>query len=662
MQKTLLITLFSICFFYKSNGQNTFYKSFDQENAEGVKGKSKCFDGFFNHEEIKPSELAKSNNLTVEAWIAAQEYAINVAAIADREQNLQTGYLFGINQLGKLAASVAVNNQWLTVVSDQAVPLLKWTHVAMSIENGKNISLYINGKKSGNLDFSDKITYCDTCKLSIGKTQTKMPATETERPTSAAIKTQNRFDGLIDELYIHDKVLTIKEINENFEKIKPNNPQPLKFRQMPSGGSGGSGFGAFYTNLKYSEGWDALWRGSEYPDIVVKFENTPIRYVFWRGTGYIPAIVNEKNMWMTDQSLEHWGTGECYEAMGDKQARYSHVRIIENTPARVVVHWRYALAGIKHQLFPEDENGWSDWADEYWTIYPDGIAARKQVLWSKRYETDKGSMQWQETIFFCQPGTRPQDNVDMEALTFMDMTGNKASYSWENGPPKIKQFPNPKYQSIEMVNFKATYKPFSVFDEKRVCRPFSFGNMKDYTTFPNWNHWPVQQTMSDGRNVVAPDKPSHSSLTDTNGKTQIVEKKADGVYWASSLRGMTDKPIDALLDLAKSWNYAPTISSFSAVKTAIYDKYQRSYMLSVSDASVKGITFTVDASANSPICNLPILIENFDAFSAKIKINNKKLTAGKEYQIGKIGTLETDKTVIFIKIKSEIPLNISIKK
>jgi hypothetical protein len=408
--------------------------------------------------------------------------------------------------------------------------------------------------------------------------------------------------------------------------------------------------------LKYSPGWDALWRGSEFPDIVVRFENSPIKYVFWRGTGYIPAIVNEKNMWMTDQSLEHWGTGECYEAMGDKQARYSHVRIIENTPARVVVHWRYALAGIKHQLFPEDENGWSDWADEYWTIYPDGIAARKQVLWSKRYETDKGSMQWQETIFFCQPGTRPQDNVDMEAITFLDMKGNKASYSWQDGPPKLKMFDKPKYQSIELVNFKATYKPFSIFDEKRVCQPFSFGNKKEYTTFPNWNHWPVQQVMSDGRNAIAPDKPSHASLTGSNGKMQIVEKKADGVYWASSLRGMTDQPIETLMDLAKSWNYAPAISSNSA--TFAYDKYQRAYIVS---GAKEAFDFTVNATENTPVCNLSLVLENYKKGIKSIKVNGKKLKQGKDYNIGQVEGLENTNTVLFIKVKSSTVFNVKIK-
>jgi hypothetical protein len=662
MKNILLVNILLFSFGFNSYGQNqaAFYKSFDGETTTGVKGKAKCFDGYFTNDETRFTALSNPKNFTVEAWIAVQEYASNVAAIADRELDFKSGYLLGINHKGNLSGSVSVNNQWKTVVSTESLPLLKWTHVAMRVENGKKIEIFINGQKAGSLDLNENIMLCDSCALSIGKTQTKTNASNTERSTSATIKTQNRFDGLIDELYIHNEALTAAEILQNFTKIKPAQPQPLQFRQMPSGGSTSTGFGAVYTHLKYAAGWDALWRGSEYPDIVVKFENTPIRYVFWRGTSYIPAIVNEKNMWMTDQSLEHWGTGECYEAMGDKQARYTHVRIIENTPARVVVHWRYALAGIRHQLFPEDENGWSDWADEYWTIYPDGIAARKQVLWSKRYETDKGSMQWQETIFFCQPGTRPQDNVDMTALTFMDMSGNKASYSWENGPPKLPMFKNPQHQPIELIHFKAQYKPFSIFDEKRVCQPFSFGNMKEYTTFPNWNHWPVQQVMSDGRNANAPDKPSHSSLTGSNGKMQIVEKKEEGVYWASSLKGMTTQPIDSLMNLAKSWHHAPAFKDLTAGVTAIYDKYQRGYVLTCNHSGLKKIGFTVSASAESPVCNLPIVLENYNQTVDKISVNGKVLKMGKDFYVGQVAGLEQNKTVLFINMNSTVPIHIKI--
>lgn len=659
MKKTTLLSAILICIIHASVGQQAaFYESFDTGAVEGVKRRAQLFDGFFTERLIAASSVPQSENFTIEAWIAVQEYAANIAAIADKENSFKSGYLFGINQYGRLVAGFAIYDKWLTLSSDEVVPLLKWTHVAMTVENGKTVSLYINGKSSGTTHLTGNISFCDTCPLSIGKTQTATTPTNTERLTSMNIRSYNRFDGLMDELTIHPALLSSDAVAKSFEGAKPVILQPLKFREMPSGPSGPSAFGAFYTKLKYSPGWDALWRGSDYPDIVVRFEASPVKFVFWRGTGYIPALVNEKGMWATDQSLEHYGTGECYEAMGDKQTRYSHVRMIENTPARVMIHWRYALAGIKHQLLPEDEWGWGDWVDEYWTIYPDGIAARKQVLWSRRYEKDKKVMQWQETIFFCQPGTKPQDNVDMQALTFMDLEGTKQSYSWEAGPPTVKAFDKPRYQPVELVNFKSKYKPFNIFNEKRRCKPFSFGNMKEYTTIPNWNHWPVQQVASDGRNAVAPDKPSHASLTDSNGETQIAERQDDGSYWSGMLKGMTDGPIDSLLTLARSWNFPAPATSLSASASALYDKYSRAYTITVSNPTEKELAFVVQASASSPVYNLPLVISNWNIRSLRITCNNKVLKEGKNFVVGNVPELEGNKVIVFLKIKTAKPFTL----
>ena len=60
-------------------------------------------------------------------------------------------------------------------------------------------------------------------------------------------------------------------------------------RRMPSGPKGPGRFGAGYCKLKYYEQWDALWRVDEHPDVLVRFDQTPVRVVFWRGSRYSPA-------------------------------------------------------------------------------------------------------------------------------------------------------------------------------------------------------------------------------------------------------------------------------------------------------------------------------------------------------------------------------------
>lgn len=663
LKSLIFYLVFTALFIQTVKAQPIIYQeTFDLDTAKGVSGNAKIFDGYFTEHVVEGNIVKEpAEGFTIQAWVAPQEYATNISAILDREKEMSSGYLLGIDNHGKLVAGIAVNGKWISCTSEQPLPLLKWSHIVMTYKSGSGVVLYVNGNKAGENVFSARADLCADCKISIGKTQTKLPATNTERETSRAIVNYGRFDGLIDEIKVFGVTLGAAEVFMLFSVITPKNPQPLTFRKMPSGTDERKPFGAYYTRLSYSPGWDKLWHGSDLSDVVVKFENSPVKFVFWRGTGYIPGIVSENGIWSTEQSIENYGTGECYEAMGDKQARYSHVRIIENTPARTVIHWRYALAGIKHNILHEDENGWGDWADEYWTIYPDGVAARKQVLWTDHWEKEKRVFQFQETIFFNQPGTKPQDNVDMDTLTFLDENGVKATYSWRNGPPK--KFETPAFQPIQLVNFKSQYKPFSIFSPERICKPFSFGNRKEYTTFPNWNHWPVQQVLSDGRNAVAPDKPSHASLTDSNGSMQVIEKGGDNSYYTASLLGMTNKNIESLLPLSKSWNHAPAIRTISkGFKFKGYDKYQRAYLIDASDALSSTLTFTISATEASPVHNLALVIDNWKAEDIDLMAAGRKLQKGKDYSLGYLPGLELSKTVLFVYLSSISTADFIIKR
>lgn len=621
------------------------------EFVDGVIGKAALFDGF--NTEIKDTIEGDLNKFSIAMWIAPQEYSWNNTPMIDMDN-----VFLGIDDLGHVVCIIKNDNETVTCLSETCIPLLKWSHVAMTVKQGKEVSLFINGEKVGT-SVIPEIVLPEKMYVSIGKSIHKQVPNGTERATSQAITRYMYFDGLIDELCIYNNDLTKKEIKGQYKR-NVISEVPLKYRKLPSGTNEPMDFGAYYTKLKYSPAWDKQWRGSDYPDIVVRFgKNNPTKLVFWRGTGYIPALVTENDIWMTDQSVENFGTGECYEAMGDKQCRYSHVRLLENTPARVVVHWRYALAGIKHQIFLESEVCSGDWVDEYWTAYPDGVVVRNQILWSDFPDNFINSYQFQETIFFNQPGTKPEDNVYYQAITFMDLDKNKASYSWENGAPE--SFEKPVYKPIQLVNTKSEYKPFGIYDKKRITYPFKFGWTKGYTKFPCWNHWPVAQLASDGRNSKAPDKVSHSSLTQVNCDKQIYERRDDGSVRVCSMMGLTTDSIDNLLPLALSWNNPPDIiMKDCGMQYVGYDKYQRAYKFFMSQEKEGVSEFEVLGLKDSPICGIPIEIENCNMDVESVTLNGKILKKGKDVFLGKVYMSEKEKLLIWINCNSYNKCNVGL--
>ena len=113
----------------------------------------------------------------------------------------------------------------------------------------------------------------------------------------------------------------------------------------------------------------------------MQFDGSPVRVVFWRGLRYSPAWVTENGLWLADQSMESGNDEGCVEHMQDIHTTYSHVRIVESSPARVVVHWRYApVSGHDHNWPASARSEWAWWVDEYYTFYPDGTGVRK-VRW-----------------------------------------------------------------------------------------------------------------------------------------------------------------------------------------------------------------------------------------------------------------------------------------
>jgi len=456
------------------------------------------------------------------------------------------------------------------------------------------------------------------------------------------------FDGIIDELIVHKKALSKEEIVKQYRSIEPEHDPPFESRKFPRVKSSGR-FGANYTRLKFYPEWDAIWPVGDYMDVVVQFDELPTKVMFWRGTRYSACQVSENGKWMADQSREtgsNWFLQEdsreniptgCVEHMSDVQCRSSRVAIIENNDARILVNWRYLQMDVKfRQLDLPNETGFGEWGNEYYYIYPDGVTVRKVL---------PGRGGWQETIFLNEPGTRPEDNVELEACILLNMKGESRSYTWEHGYPVFDL----DDAVIQVTNFKSDFKPYIIFREGGGFEVFNLEVRPQYSHFPWWNHWPVAQTISDGRSASAPDRAAHSSLSwgYPNGE--------------AALYGMTNQDPLSLVDLAKSWNRPPKMKlSGDGFVSKGYDYTERAYVLDTEDQEA-AIELEFNASKENPIHNLALVVYNWGGEAVSLRINDKDIAIGKDFRTGIEYDVEGNmKLIVWIKYKSKNKTRISL--
>jgi len=624
--------------------------------VQGSSGKGLRFDGLTTSIVRKADKTPKLGNaFTIEAWVALGAYPWNWCPIVSQADFGKSGYYFGIDSQGRFGLCIEAGGKWIvcrsqvpkkrleTVGQKVDLDLRTWYHLAAVYDSADGITIYCDGKIVNKSPVTGKIDFASETNLLLGRNHAKMPPTHPVR-SWATWPSWYSFDGIIDEVKIYSRALSADEIAADYKAQRSMGQPDIAERHFPSVPDT-KHFGAYYTKLKYYQQWDELWPVSNYADIVVQFDELPVKVMFWRGTRYSPCWVTENGKWMADQSREvgsNWKARKpreqvptgCCEHMSDAQCRSSHVRIIENNDARVVVHWRYALMDVQyHQAHVDPTTGWGYWADEIYTIYPDGVAVRNVL---------PGHGGWQETIFLNEPGTRPEDNCELGAITLVNMKGQSKTYSWAKGYPKFDL----DKALIQMTNLKSQFRPFLIARPGSQIRVFHNEVNPKYSHFPWWNHWPVAQIHSDGRHAQAADRAAHSSLTN------VSPAKGD-----AALYGLTDKPAVSLLPLAKSWNYPAQIKIQSKGFTSSgYDYKQRAYVIKCNGG--KSLEFELAGSKDSPVVNPAFVIRNWGERNAALKINGRKIRRGKNFRIGHGYTLAGCDLIVWIQKESTTPIRI----
>ena len=429
----------------------------------GVSGSALCLDGFTTRVVRNADEAPDlASGFTIEAWIAVRAYPWGWCPIASQRVGQEAGWFLGVDAGGHLGLQAAVDGKWTICTSASRLPTLKWMHVCGSFDSESGLFLHVNGEPVGVTNCSGPLRVAEDVDMLLGRNHVPEPAMfETNQ-----LRVHYSLDGLLDEVKIHNRPLSHGDIRMAYSRSLPVDAPPLTHSRLPSGPPSEGLFGAFYERLEYHPAWDAQWRGSG-PDVVVAFDKGPFRFVCWRGISYAPCWITEKGNWFTNEFMERGvdrANRGCTESMSDKRAEFSHAKILENNDARAVVYWRHSPVDIYYQKpFVDEETGWGDWAEEYHTIYPDGVAVRRVVMYSNDF---KQWHEWCQSIEPLHPGQRPEDVLDARRIVSLaNMDGEARDYGWPEG---AKAYKHPTFSgaSIQITFLRSKFNPFLILDDR----------------------------------------------------------------------------------------------------------------------------------------------------------------------------------------------------
>ncbi|HEY2469539.1 MAG TPA: LamG domain-containing protein [Terracidiphilus sp.] len=640
-----------------AGGQNDRILNF-HDWVRGVSGGGLKFDGFTTLVERDARNTPKlQGGFTIDAWVAIQSYPWNWVAIVDQDDERNSGYFFGIDAKGRLGLEVSVWGVWEICQSDIRVPLAKWTHVTGVYDPDNGIHLYINGRPEGSLPVLGNFTPATSVPLRIGRNIEDLPPVALVRK-NAAFPAKYSLDGILDEIRIYDRSLSPSEVAATHDPVLIARTPDLAARHWPSFPQSAEHLNAAYTSLSLYPEWDRLWRMGEDSDVVVSFWKLPAHYVFWRGANFGPNMVTENGIWMSDQSFEGSTKVGTAEHMNDKHDMHASISIVETSDARVVLRWRYALVDVLGNFADIDSlTGWGDWAEEYFYIYPDGVAVRNGTIHGTR-----GKYSFTEPTLLLEPGKKPEDFISLQAATIANDSGESRTYSWEPAAPAFPFPEQPVNANIALVNLKSRFKPFYIYRPGTILGPYGWPPeyRPQYSHFPVWDHWPVNQIPSDGRFALYPDHFASSAIMSPNPKATWIDGPGP-TKTTYFLFGLTDGSIADMARLDRSW-LNPPIAKIEGSGSAVYEAGQRAYLIhgaQTADKNRPTVNLMLEASETSPVVNPALVIDGWGEGSPSVHLDGSLLDRQK-YRIGYRRTLAGTDLIVWLEETSTRPVKIVI--
>jgi len=377
--------------------------------------------------------------------------------------------------------------------------------------------------------------------------------------------------------------------------------------------------------------------------VVVDFEKR-WRLLFWSKAQYVACWDLGRNVWFTSEWFETGSVEDnhCYEPIMDKKLKYSCVKILESGDARARIHWHYALCNLNYQIF----NG-NTTADEYYTVYPDGIAIRKLVGWPGNKSNYGGNPKfWEvgEYILINGKGTTPEENLEKEkAFTFQNLSGDKNIVPWPL-PSERRQLcvDYPEISDwngyIGVIHTRNKLNPFIVVPKNKALFPYGrcANCQKDHPQFnlftkdSTFKHWPLYEEENfigyinagcDAGKVA-----THTSICSFGYSYTPFERPPRPTSWLL-LTGVTEdySPV-RLSEVASSWLFPAIIETEKGSKQGLalrgitpYQGYRFSERAYVFKMTVDKLIFTMIPQVK--VINPVFIIENWRSSEVRVRLD-----------------------------------------
>jgi hypothetical protein len=269
-----------------------------------------------------------------------------------------------------------------------------------------------------------------------------------------------------------------------------------------------------------------------------------------------------------------------------------------------------------------------------------------------------------EPTILLEPGKKPEDYVSLQAATIANDGGEARTYSWDPVSPPFPFPDQPANANIAEVNLKSEYKPFYIYQPGTTLGPYGWPPelRPEYSHFPVWDHWPVNQAPSDGRYALFPDDFASAAVMSPDPNNAWVQgfNQTKSTYF---LFGLTKKSAADLASLDLSWLQPPVAKVTSGGYDVKFDPAQKAYVLTQvigGGSRKKSIDITFAANEKSPIVDPALVIKNWGEFSPIVKIQNRE-PAENALRVGLNHRLEGTDLILWIRIESRKAMRLTIQ-